>query len=133
MWKILIAEDLPADAQKIVDGLSGIADCTVAKDGPETIDLYNKSIQKNKNFDFILLDVQLPQKNGFDILKYIRKQEESRHEDPSRESKIIMITTHKDSLMEHYNMGWDEFMSKPVDLAILKSRLNELNLTRKKS
>ncbi|MGE0267853.1 MAG: PleD family two-component system response regulator [Candidatus Omnitrophota bacterium] len=133
MLNILIAEDDPADAQKLVQGLSGVADCHVTKDGTETIELYKSSIKDNLRFDFILLDVQLPRINGFDILKTIRKLEESRQEIPSRETKVIMITTYKDSLMENYNMGWDDFMSKPVDIAILKTRLKELNLTRKKS
>lgn len=133
MLNILIAEDDPADAEKLVQGLSGMADCRVAKNGPETIEVYKSSIKNESRFDFILLDVQLPRMNGFDILKTIRKLEESRQESPSRETKVIMITTYKDSLMENYNMGWDDFMSKPVDIAILKTRLKELNLTRKKS
>lgn len=133
MWNILLAEDDPNDARALVEGLSAVATCTVTKTGLETIECYNTSVTKNNRFDFILLDVQLPQKNGFDVLKIIRKLEESRREDQVHEAKIIMITTYKDSLMEHYNMGWDDFLSKPVDIAILKNRLKALMLSQKKS
>ncbi|MBP9853423.1 MAG: response regulator [Candidatus Omnitrophica bacterium] len=128
MWNILIAEDDPADAEKLIKGLSSIAQCTVAKDGSETIAVYKSAQAKKINFDFILLDVQIPRVNGFDILKTIRKLEESNRAVSSHESKIIMITTYKDSLMENYNMGWDDFMSKPVDITILINRLKELQL-----
>ena len=57
---------------------------------------------------------------------------ESDRNNSSHESKIIMITTYKDSLMENYNMGWDDFLSKPVDIDILIDRLTKLLATPQK-
>lgn len=124
MWKILIAEDNPSDRKLLVDGLKDLADITLANDGNEAIDLYNQSQKENEPFDFILLDVDMPEPNGFEVLKRIRAQEESQ---PDRgESHIFMTTTHKDSLMENYNMGWDEFFTKPVDVGILIKHMKSI-------
>lgn len=133
MWNILIAEDDPTDAKKLMDGLSPVAHCVLAKDGLETLSIYRESVDNGPGFDFILLDVKLPKKSGFEILKTIRTREEAADYPLSKEAKVIMTTTYHDSLMEHYNMGWDEFLSKPIDATILTKRLKELEITNKKS
>ncbi|MCA9395173.1 MAG: response regulator [Candidatus Omnitrophica bacterium] len=133
MWKILIAEDNPADAHRLMQGLSQVAHCVLAKDGIETLSIYRESVESGSAFDFILLDVKLPKKDGFDVLKTIRNGEESVDLPRSREAKVIMTTTYRDSLMENYNMGWDDFITKPVDADILTKRLRELEIESKKS
>ncbi len=37
-----------------------------------------------------------------------------------------MITAYKDSLMEKYNMGWDDFITKPVDKDVLIKHMERL-------
>lgn len=133
MWNILIAEDDPTDAKTLMDGLQAVAHCVLAKDGYETLNIYRESIESGPGFDFILLDVKLPKKSGFEILKSIRALEEAEDYPLPRESKVIMTTTFHDSLMEHYNMGWDDFLSKPIDAKILTKRLTELELQEKRS
>lgn len=127
MWNILIAEDNPDDAKSLLDGLSAIAHCVLATDGIETLNIYDESVKKGSGFDFIILDVKIPQKSGFEILKTIRSREEAEDYPLAKESKVIMTTTYRDSLMENYNMGWDEFLTKPIDTNILAKRLQELS------
>ena len=125
MWEILIVEDNPNDARHLVDGLKSRARCTVACDGHEAIHIYCEKRKKKQSFDFILLDVQIPQIKGFDVLKAISTEEDATKA-IGKDSWIIMITTHKDSLMENYNMGWDEFITKPVDIKILIQHMDSL-------
>lgn len=133
MWNILIAEDNPADAHNLMQGLAQVAHCVLAKDGIETLSIYRESLESGPAFDFILLDVKLPKKDGFAVLKAIRAREESADYPLPREAKVIMTTTYRDSLMENYNMGWDEFITKPVDADILTKRLKEIEIRSKKS
>ena len=126
MWDILIVEDNEADTQVLVDGLKGRAECTVVKTGDEALQTYSDTRRDKKSFDFILLDVDIPDKNGFEVLKTIRQMEEKSAKESSKETPIIMITTYKDSLMENYNMGWDDFITKPVDISILINRLAQM-------
>lgn len=131
MWNILIADDNQEDSDRLIKGLESCATCEVVRNGHDALDRYRQSIEQGKFLDFILLDVQMPGKTGFEILKSIRKMEEAYLSDSRNRSKIIMVTTFKDALMEHYNMGWDEFISKPIDSAILKTRLTELETSPK--
>lgn len=112
LWNVLIAEDDFKVYEQLIKDLRHLARCTIAQNGEETLLSYQKAIKEKKPFGFILLDVTMPKKNGFEVLKTIRAQEEAASRPPCR---IIMITTFKDSLMEIYNMGWDEYITKPVD------------------
>ena len=69
-------------------------------------------------YDLIILDVMLPNKNGFDILKELRKEKIS--------SKIIMLTakTTIDDKMIGFNNGADDYLTKPFHMEELLARVN---------
>jgi len=116
MWNVLVVDDDLTNCQQIVRALENIAHCTTAVDGLKAIKTYQKSRRTKKYFDFILLDVTLPEMDGFEILRKIRTEEEKRQETTvAPRPFILMITAYKDSLMDKYNMGWDDFITKPVD------------------
>ncbi len=127
MWDILIVEDDPEDRQPLVNGLKNMANCKVAYNGNEAIAFYKERIKKKQPFDFILLDVTMPNKDGFEVLQHIRALEENPVNPPARQSLIIIISSYKDSLMENYNMGWDDFITKPVDIKKLIPRMKALH------
>ena len=69
------------------------------------------------NYDLILLDVMLPKKNGFEILKYIRNQR--------IKTPVIMLTAKseiEDKLngLEH---GADDYITKPFSMRELMARV----------
>ena len=70
-------------------------------------------------YDLILLDVMLPGKNGFEILKSIRKE--------NINSKVIMLTAKAniDDKMEGFNEGANDYLTKPFQLSDGKIK-NEL-------
>ena len=132
LFKVLIAEDNRDDCAQLVNSLKEIAECTLAVNGEEALKIHQQWQKKGKAFDFILLDVDMPVINGFDILKEIRSKEEAfpagrpAGQAGMKPARIIMITTYKDSLMENYNLGWDDFITKPVDAKILIERIQEM-------
>ena len=70
-----------------------------------------------ENYDLILLDVMLPKKNGFEILKYIRNQK--------IKTPVIMLTAKseiEDKLngLEH---GADDYITKPFSMRELMARI----------
>ncbi|MDD3375389.1 MAG: response regulator [Candidatus Omnitrophica bacterium] len=125
MWNVLIAEDDFQNKKKLLDALKGRATCTDVSSGQQALDAYKDSLSKNIHFDFILLDVTMPKMDGFAVLKAIRAQEENLTP-PRKEAFVIMITAYKDSLMEKYNMGWDDFITKPVDKDVLIKHMERL-------
>ncbi len=71
-------------------------------------------------FDLILLDINLPDKSGIEILKNIRN---------SKNNIPILILTARDSInqkIEGLNNGADDYLVKPFDLEELLARINAL-------
>ena len=69
-------------------------------------------------YDLIILDVMLPHKNGFEILKELRNEKIS--------SKILMLTAKStiDDKMIGFNNGADDYLTKPFHMEELMARVN---------
>lgn len=69
-------------------------------------------------YDLILLDVMLPHKNGFEILKELKSENIS--------SKVIMLTAKSsiDDKMNGFNNGADDYLTKPFHMDELLARVN---------
>ena len=69
-------------------------------------------------YDLILLDVMLPYKNGFEILKELKSENIS--------SKVIMLTAKSsiDDKMNGFNNGADDYLTKPFHMDELLARVN---------
>lgn len=69
-------------------------------------------------YDLIILDVMLPHKNGFDILKELRKEKIN--------TKILMLTAKNtiEDKMSGFNNGADDYLTKPFHMEELVARVN---------
>lgn len=78
-------------------------------------------LQEAKRFrpDVVILDLQMPGVNGFEVLDEIRSDSELSH------TKVIMLTAKDDSrnLWEGIDRRLDDFISKPFDLEELEARI----------
>ena len=90
-------------------------DVVCVYDGDDAI----SSIYEN-NFDLLLLDVNVPNKNGFDVLKEIRAQ--------NNNVPAIFTTSlnSMDSLEEGYTSGCDDYIRKPFELRELLFRVQTI-------
>jgi len=113
MIKILVMEDDELFCETLEDFLSTLGfDITTANDGDSASDLcYERS------FDLLLLDVNVPNQNGFELLKSLR--------DAQQNTPAIFITSFgdKDSIKKGFLSGGDDYLSKPIDLDELKLRI----------
>ncbi len=69
-------------------------------------------------YDLIILDVMLPHKNGFEILKELREEKIN--------AKILMLTAKNtiDDKMIGFNNGADDYLTKPFHMEELLARVN---------
>lgn len=71
----------------------------------------NEGIKKLKDneYDALLLDIQMPEKNGFEVLKWIQDQHIS--------IKVIMISAHSslENAIKATKLGAFDFVEKPID------------------
>lgn len=74
---------------------------------------------KKRNFDLILLDVMMPEMDGFEVCKKIR-------ENPKyNDMPIIFLTAkaEKESIVKGFDAGGQDYVSKPFDTSELLSRV----------
>ncbi|MBF0317079.1 MAG: response regulator [Nitrospirae bacterium] len=75
----------------------------------------------NNNFALILLDVQMPQMNGFEVAELIRKNNKTKN------LPIIFISavsTERKFIFKGYESGAVDYLIKPIEPEILKSKVN---------
>ncbi len=114
--KILLVEDEEKLLETIREGLvhSGYAVDT-ALDGEE-----GSFMAFTNDYDLIILDINLPQKDGFEILKEVRARD--------REVNIIMLTALSDIdyRVRGFDLGANDYVLKPFHFEELKARIRSL-------
>ena len=115
----LIVDDEP-DIRELLE-------ITLGRMGIETLSAKDitsaKALLQNNEFDFCMADMNLPDGNGIELVKYINS-------DYPR-VPVAMITAHGsvDSAVEALKAGAFDFVSKPVNIELLRSLVNAaLNL-----
>lgn len=114
--KILIIEDDPELNRNLKDAL------TAENMQVETVydGLLAERILKKQHFDCILLDVNLPGKNGFDLAQDFRMHNTS--------TPILMISAFSEleDKVQGYEMGADDYITKPFYMRELILKINSL-------
>lgn len=80
-------------------------------------DILNQDID---SYDLILSDIDMPDINGFEFYDILK--EEKSYEKPVIAVTALAITGDKDRMLLH---GFDEYISKPIDMDELESILNK--------
>src|SRR5687768_7237796 len=115
--EVLLVEDNPGDVRLTQEALKDgrvIVNLTVAYDGVEALDiLHRKGPHADKpRPDLILLDLNLPKKNGREVLEAIKA------DDNLKPIPVIVMTTSKaeQDIYRAYNLNANCYVTKPVDL-----------------
>ncbi|MCP2029694.1 signal transduction histidine kinase/DNA-binding response OmpR family regulator [Flavobacterium sp. HSC-32F16] len=126
--KILLCEDNVLNQKLVKSVIHNFGfELDVAENGEEGIELLSKN-----DYDLVLMDLQMPVKDGYQTTEYIRNEMKS-------SIPIIAMTAH--SLMGEqercYNVGMDGYVPKPFKqpalLEVIKTVLNpDFRLTRKR-
>ena len=115
MIKILLVEDDLSLSNSIFDFLDNFADVMQVFDGEEGLYEAESGV-----YDLILLDLMLPEKGGFQVLKELREQ---------GITTPVLIMTAKESLDDKghgFELGADDYLTKPFYLEELKMRIQAL-------
>ena len=114
--KILVVDDESRMRKLVKDFLiRNNFDVAEAADGEEALDLF----YKDKEIALIILDVMMPKMNGWDVCSEIRE---------TSKVPIIMLTAKGDESDEllGFEMGVDEYISKPFSPKILVARVEAI-------
>ncbi|MBN8919418.1 MAG: response regulator transcription factor [Rhizobiales bacterium] len=120
--RILLIEDDPRLAEMVQNYLGGAGfDATIALNGARGL-----AMQESGGFDAIILDLMLPDMDGLDVCRAIRKR---------AETPILMLTARGDAMdrVVGLEVGADDYLPKPFEpcelLARLKAILRRLRRT----
>jgi two-component system, OmpR family, alkaline phosphatase synthesis response regulator PhoP len=113
---VLLVEDEELVGTMVRMNLEGQShDVVWVRDGQQAIDSVDGA-----RFDLILLDISLPRKDGIEVLGELRKRGVG--------TPIMMLTARADiqTKVQALEMGADDYLPKPFDVAELLARVNAL-------
>jgi signal transduction histidine kinase/ligand-binding sensor domain-containing protein/CheY-like chemotaxis protein len=119
--RVLLAEDNPVNqmvARRLIERLGDTV--TVVANGRAAV---NAAVREP--FDLILMDVQMPEMDGFEATRAIRDAERATGRNPAARIPIIAMTAHAMSgdREQCLQSGMDGYLAKPVDIAALSGAL----------
>ena len=118
---ILVVDDMTTTLLLIHDLLKDTYEVKIAKSGTKALEI----LESPNDIDLILLDIEMPDINGYDVCKRIKNNETIKN------IPIIFITGRTSQEDEEYglNLGAIDYITKPFNKAIVKLRIkNYLNL-----
>jgi chemotaxis family two-component system response regulator Rcp1 len=114
---ILLVEDNPGDVELTEDALrrSKVATkVSVVTDGEDAMDYLRQqsAFEEETMPDLVLLDLNLPRKDGMEVLREMKEDPNLRH------IPVVVLTTSEAErdILASYELGANCFISKPVDL-----------------
>lgn len=118
VYRLLLVEDDPEIREIIMDYFMEKSNGAIVINVAETgLDGQVQCI--NDDFDLIILDVMLPEVDGFTICRELRK---------TSDVPIIFLTAkeNESDRLHGYNLGCDDYITKPFSLAELYAKVNAL-------
>jgi two-component system, chemotaxis family, chemotaxis protein CheY len=115
--RFLITEDDFASRRLLQKYLSDYGDCDIAIDGNEAVNAFRWSLEENEPYDLICLDIMMPNMDGHEALKEIRKIENEYGIGGFNRVKIIMTTALDDSsdIINSFREGCEAYLIKPIE------------------
>lgn len=115
--EILLVEDSKSDAGIMIETFSEskiLNNIHLARNGVEALDfLYKRGKYQNvPRPDLILLDLNLPKKNGREVLEEIKNDEDL------KTIPVVILTTSKseEDILKSYQLHVNCYLTKPIDL-----------------
>ncbi len=115
--KFLVVDDF-STMRRIVRNLlkeSGFTEADEAEDGVAALHKL-----RNGNFDFVVSDINMPNKNGFELLKEMKADDKLKH------IPVLMVTAEarKEDIVLAAQSGAAGYIVKPFTKAVLEDKVN---------
>lgn len=115
--KILVVDDKPANVL-LIEGMLRVAGYTAVHSTTDPESVCN--MHRDNGFDLILLDLQMPFMDGFQVMQGLKEIEADGY------LPVLVITAQPDHKLRALEAGAKDFVSKPFDLAELRARVHNI-------
>jgi phosphoserine phosphatase RsbU/P len=115
-YALLVVDDSEDNRYTLTQRLKrqGYTDVTTAVDGREAMELLG-----TRRFDLVLLDIMMPEMNGYEVLERLKADEHLRH------TPVIMISAvdQLESVVRCIELGAEDYLPKPFNPILLRARV----------
>jgi len=124
-FKLMLVEDSEADillTKKAIENGHYSVELEIFRDGMSALEFLGDEKNVDLLPDLIILDINMPGLNGFEVLKEIKDTFRLKH------LSVIMFSTSdtNDDLLMAYRLGASSFVKKPIDFAEFKELMDAL-------
>ena len=128
--KVLIAEDDFASRKFMLRFIEKYGECDVTVDGKEAVEAYKMAVECGEPYDLICLDIMMPEMDGHQALKTIRKIEEENGVAEDDRIKIVMTTALSETrhVTKAFENGCTAYAGKPINQDKLEAMLKKFKL-----
>jgi len=120
MGIILVVDDQPNNLKVISSVIGNEYALSVANSGSKALQILEKSIP-----DLILLDIMMPEMNGYEVITAIKKDQRL------KDIPVIFLTAKTDinDIIQGFDLGAVDYITKPFNIREIKVRIkNHINL-----
>ncbi len=120
---VLVVEDDAAQREYVVRALSNEYKIITAQNGGEGLDMATSQCP-----DIVITDTNMPIMNGFELCRRLRGNIETSH------IAIVMVSgmSERENIIYGLESGADDYICKPLDMAVLKARVRNIWKTRQR-
>ncbi len=116
MKKILIVDDNELNVTILLNAFGKVYDVRVALSAQEAFEAIEDELP-----DLMVLDIIMEEMSGIEVCKQIKSEERTKH------IPVIFLTAAHEALKKSaYAAGADDFMGKPFERAVLRSKIKRL-------
>lgn len=115
--KILIVDDSEMNRDLLIDILEDQYDIVEAENGAEAVAIL---LQQRTDFSLLLLDIMMPQMDGFEVLTCINKN----HWNDTFAVIMISADDSPANIKRAYDLGAFDYISRPFDSTIVQRRIS---------
>jgi class 3 adenylate cyclase/CheY-like chemotaxis protein len=115
LGNILIADDDSANREMLARRLRRLGHTvSVAENGRQAVEMI-----RGQSFDLLLLDIVMPEMDGYEVLKYLRANR------PASHLPVIVLSASDDSkkVAQSIKLGAQDYLPKPFDPVLLQARI----------
>ncbi len=119
--RVLIVDDNKSLVEMIKEYFNDHAEIKISMEAYDGVEGLRMIEKKQDEYDVIILDLIMPNKDGISILEYMKKKNINK--------KVIILTSYntQEMIRKVSEMGVSYFMLKPFELADLERRINEVS------
>lgn len=126
----LVVDDEIVSRTKLETLMGTFGQCQSAENGGQALTLFQNALDDDNGFELILLDIDMPDMQGTEVLKCLRAVEETCAGSTNPRAVVIMVTAQadQDHVMACIQNGCNDYITKPFNIDTIKDKLSKLGL-----